>query len=109
MPKILIYTTPYCPYCHRAKRLLTQKGAAFEEIDVGGDWAARDALTEKAGGLTTVPQIWIDDFHVAWSWGLDPTFRLRGVKVENAPWADARPFLVAAELVARTAQGDPSG
>ena len=34
MPKILIYTTRYCPYCHRAKRLLTQKGASFEEVDV---------------------------------------------------------------------------
>ena len=67
MPKILIYTTRYCPYCHRAKRLLTQKGASFEEIDVSGDWAARDALAEKAGGLTTVPQIWIGDTHVGGS------------------------------------------
>ena len=56
-----------CPYCHRAKRLLTQKGASFEEIDVSGDWAARDALAEKAGGLTTVPQIWIGDTHVGGS------------------------------------------
>jgi glutaredoxin 3 len=61
MPKITIYTTPYCPYCHRAKRLLAQKGAAFEEIDVSGDWEAREALAEKAGGLSTVPQIWIGD------------------------------------------------
>jgi glutaredoxin 3 len=67
MPKILIYTTPYCPYCHRAKRLLTQKGASFEEIDVSGDWAAREALMDKAGGLTTVPQIWIGDTHVGGS------------------------------------------
>ena len=44
-----------------AKRLLAQKGAAFEEIDVTGDWAARDELTEKAGGRTTVPQIWIGE------------------------------------------------
>ena len=49
MPKITIYTTLFCPYCHRAKRLLQQKGAAFEEIDVTGDWEARDRLTEKAG------------------------------------------------------------
>jgi glutaredoxin 3 len=67
MPKILIYTTRYCPYCHRAKRLLTRKGATFEEIDVSGDWAARDALAEKAGGRTTVPQIWIGDTHVGGS------------------------------------------
>ncbi len=33
-PKVTIYTTPYCPYCHAAKRLLKSKGVAFEEIDV---------------------------------------------------------------------------
>jgi len=67
MPKIVIYTTPFCPYCLRAKRLLTQKGAAFEEIDVSGDWEARTQLAQKAGGLTTVPQIWIGDAHVGGS------------------------------------------
>jgi glutaredoxin 3 len=67
MPKIVIYTTRYCPYCHRAKRLLAQKNAPFEEIDVSGDWEAREALAEKAGGLTTVPQIWIGDLHVGGS------------------------------------------
>jgi len=67
MPKIVIYTTPFCPYCLRAKRLLTQKGATFEEIDVGGDWQARAQLAQKAGGLTTVPQIWIGDLHVGGS------------------------------------------
>jgi glutaredoxin 3 len=66
-PKITIYITPFCPYCIRAKRLLTQKGAAFEEIDVSRDWAARDALMEKAGGRTTVPQIWIGETHVGGS------------------------------------------
>ena len=67
MPKIVIYTTPFCPYCHLAKRLLTQKGASFEEIDVTGDRAARAKLRDKAGGLTTVPQIWIGDLHVGGS------------------------------------------
>jgi glutaredoxin 3 len=67
MPKITVYTTPWCPYCLMAKRLLTKKGAAFEEIDVSGDWAARDRLTEKAGGRTTVPQIWIGETHVGGS------------------------------------------
>jgi len=64
MPKITVYTTQWCPYCLMAKRLLTQKGAAFEEIDVSGDWAARDRLVEKAGGRMTVPQIWIGAMHV---------------------------------------------
>ena len=65
MPKITIYTTPYCPYCHRAKRLLAQKGAAFEEIDVSGDWEAREALAEKAGGLSTVPSAMT---LTSWAW-----------------------------------------
>jgi glutaredoxin 3 len=47
-----------------AKRLLGQKGAAFEDIDVTGDWEARDRLAEKAGGRMTVPQIWIGETHV---------------------------------------------
>ena len=50
-----------------AKRLLTQKGASFEEIDVTGDRAARAELRAKAGGRTTVPQIWIGELHVGGS------------------------------------------
>jgi len=57
MKPVVIYTTPFCPYCLMAKRLLSKKGAAFEEIDVGGDWEAREALVEKSGGRMTVPQI----------------------------------------------------
>jgi glutaredoxin 3 len=64
MSKVVIYTTRFCPYCRMAKRLLSQKGAAFEEIDVTGDWDARDRLAEKAGGRTSVPQIWIGGTHV---------------------------------------------
>jgi glutaredoxin 3 len=64
MSKIVIYTTRYCPYCSMAKRLLTQKQARFEEIDVTGDPDARHKLAAKASGRTTVPQIWIGDTHV---------------------------------------------
>jgi glutaredoxin 3 len=64
MSKVVIYTTRSCGFCLMAKRLLGQKGVAFEEIDVTGDWDARDRLTEKAGGRMTVPQIWIGDTHV---------------------------------------------
>ena len=67
MPKIVIYTIQYCPYCHMAKRLLARKSAAFEEIDVSGDGAARDRLAQKAGRRTTVPQIWIGEVHVGGS------------------------------------------
>lgn len=67
MPKVTIYTTPFCPYCVMAKRLLTKKAVAFEEIDVSGSPREREALRQKAGGLTTVPQIWIGTHHVGGS------------------------------------------
>ncbi|GAC1344772.1 MAG: glutaredoxin 3 [Myxococcales bacterium] len=66
MKKVLIYTTPVCPYCVRAKRLLQKKGVAYEEIDVAGDDVAREALSERTG-LQTVPQIFIGDEHVGGS------------------------------------------
>ena len=53
-----------CPYCHRAKRLLRAKGASFEEIDVGFHPARRAEMTERAGGRTSVPQIFIGEYHV---------------------------------------------
>lgn len=67
MKTVEIYTTPFCPYCHAAKRLLTKKGAAFTEIDVSRDLALREAMTKRAGGRRTVPQIFIGGQHVGGS------------------------------------------
>jgi glutaredoxin 3 len=64
MSKVVIYTAGLCPYCHRAKELLRSKGVVYEEIDLTGRAAERDALRQKAGGRTTVPQIWIGEDHV---------------------------------------------
>ena len=64
MAQILIYTTKLCPYCVAAKRLLKSKKAAYEEIDVTFNPAKRQAMTKKAGGATSVPQIFIGDTHV---------------------------------------------
>lgn len=63
MARIEIYTTPTCPYCHAAKSLLNEKGADYTEITVL-DPALREAMTERAHGRRTVPQIFIDDAHV---------------------------------------------
>ena len=60
MAKVEIYTTPICPYCARAKRLLTEKKVAFTEIDVSRDAAKRDEMMARADGRYTVPQIFID-------------------------------------------------
>jgi glutaredoxin 3 len=60
MAEIEIYTSPLCPYCWRAKRLLQQKGLVFTEIDVLLHPGRRAEMTEKAQGRTSVPQIFID-------------------------------------------------
>lgn len=64
MAEIVIYTKDYCPYCHAAKDLLTSKGAAFTEIDILRHPERRAEMVEKAGGRTTVPQIFIGGRHV---------------------------------------------
>lgn len=67
MPPITIYTTSWCPYCAAAKSLLTRKGAAFEEIDVESGPGLRQQMTARAGGRTSVPQIFIGERHVGGS------------------------------------------
>ncbi len=57
---VTIYTTPWCPYCHRAKSLLSRKGVAFEEVDADGRADLRRWL-EKASGQYTVPQVFINN------------------------------------------------
>ncbi len=59
MAQVQVYTTPTCPYCVMAKRLLGEKGVAYEEIDVSNDRAKRAWLVEQSG-QRTVPQIFID-------------------------------------------------
>ena len=60
MKPVEIYTTPTCPYCVAAKRLLTKKGVPFTDIDVSRDPALRAAMAQRAQGRRTVPQIFID-------------------------------------------------
>lgn len=64
MKPVEIYTTPYCPYCIAAKRLLDKKGVPFTEIDVSRDPAMRQAMMQRANGRHTVPQIFIGGQHV---------------------------------------------
>ena len=67
MSKVEIYSSKWCPFCHRAKRLLQSKGVGFEEFDVDADPALRNEMTQRSGGRRTVPQIFIDDFHIGGS------------------------------------------
>jgi glutaredoxin 3 len=73
MKPVTIYTTAGCGYCRMAKALLAKKGVAFHEIDVTWDDAKRWEMSAKAGGRTSVPQIWIGEQHVG---GCDDLYEL---------------------------------
>ena len=73
MKNVTIYTTLVCPFCVRAKRLLEKKGVAYEELRVDLNPELVEEAIEKSGGRRTVPQIFIDDFHVG---GCDELYAL---------------------------------
>ncbi|NLZ79636.1 MAG: glutaredoxin 3 [Gammaproteobacteria bacterium] len=79
MAQVIIYSSDWCPFCTRAKTLLSNKGVKFEEIRVDGKPDVRAKMAEKAK-RTSVPQIWIDELHVG---GCDELFDLeRGGKLD---------------------------
>ena len=73
MAGVTIYTSMFCSYCARAKRLLTKKQVEFDEIDVMSTPELRAEMVERAGGVRTVPQIFIGDTHVG---GCDELYAL---------------------------------
>ena len=66
-PEIVIYTKFGCGYCHRAKRLLEEKGVAYTEHDITFGGAERDEMMRRAPMARTVPQIFIGETHVGGS------------------------------------------
>jgi glutaredoxin 3 len=62
---IEIYTKSTCPYCHRAKELLLKKSIKFQEYDLIQSPELRDLMIERAGGLNTVPQIFINNKYLS--------------------------------------------
>ena len=73
MAQVEIYTTMLCPYCFRAKKLLEERGATFKEVDVMMDGKLRSEMRTRAGGRTSVPQIFINGQHVG---GCDELYAL---------------------------------
>lgn len=59
-----MYTTNFCPYCVRALQLLNTKGVDVERIYVDRDQQQFERMLQRSGGRRTVPQIFIDDYHV---------------------------------------------
>ena len=73
MQPVEIYTSPLCGFCHAAKRLLTQKGVSFAEIDIAQQPNKRQEMMQRANGRHTVPQIFIGTTHVG---GCDELYAL---------------------------------
>jgi glutaredoxin 3 len=67
MAEVALYTTMFCPYCARARVLLDRKGVAYAEIDIIDQPARRDEMIQRAGGRTSVPQIFINGEHIGGS------------------------------------------
>ena len=71
--KVEIYTWKFCPFCIRAKALLNEKSINFTEYSIDGDNDARTKMSERAGGLRTVPQIFINNKSIG---GCDDLYEL---------------------------------
>jgi glutaredoxin 3 len=67
MAEVELYTTMFCPYCTRARLLLDRRGVAYTEIDIIEKPARRDEMIRRAGGRTSVPQIFINGEHIGGS------------------------------------------
>lgn len=72
-PKVEIYTWSRCPFCIRAKALLTTKGVEFTEYCIDGDESARQVMAARANGRRSLPQIFINDQHIG---GCDDIYAL---------------------------------
>ena len=73
MKTVELYTSPLCGFCHSAKRLLSQKGVSFSEINILAQPDRKGEMIKRANGGCTVPQIFIGDIHVG---GCDDLFAL---------------------------------
>lgn len=73
MVVITIYTKSYCPYCHAALDLLKKKGLSFEQIEITGKRDLANEMTKRAGGRTSVPQIFFGEKHIG---GCDDLYAL---------------------------------
>lgn len=68
--EVVLYTTSWCGFCARARRLFTEKGVPFTDIDVESVEGAREEMRARSGGRNTVPQVFIDGRHIG---GYDDT------------------------------------
>lgn len=80
MAHVRIFTKQECPYSAGAKRLLTEKGIEYEEIDVTAAPERRSELERLAGGRTTLPQVFFGERHIGGYEDLAEIDRTQGVR-----------------------------
>ena len=92
MANIEIYTSPFCGFCYQAKSLLNDKGVDYIEVDIISQPKRHSEMIERAGGLQTVPQIFIDNQHIG---GCDELYELEAkdklnsiLNVKETRWAN---------------------
>jgi glutaredoxin 3 len=73
MAKIEVYSGPFCPYCVRAKALLSRRQLPFVEYDVRAESGRREEMLQRTAGARTIPQIFINGRHVG---GCDELYAL---------------------------------
>ena len=64
MKNVTVYMGPMCAFCDAAKRLLTKKNIPYKEVNIALDEVKREEMLKKSNGKRTIPQIFIEDFHV---------------------------------------------
>ena len=64
MKNITVYSGPMCNFCDAAKRLLSRNNLNYNEIDISTKEGLRDAMTKRANGRRTNPQIFFDDYPI---------------------------------------------
>ena len=64
MKNVTVYMGPMCGYCDAAKRLLTKKNISYKEINIALEEDKMNEMIKKSNGKRTIPQIFIEDFHV---------------------------------------------
>jgi glutaredoxin 3 len=73
MKPVTMYGSPWCSYSHLARRLLTDKGVPFEEIDVIEEPERRAEMVGRSAGRNTLPQIFVGERHIG---GFDEIYEL---------------------------------
>ena len=64
MKNVTVYMGPMCAFCDAAKRFLTKKNIPYKEINIALDEDKREEMIKKSNGKRTIPQIFIEDYHV---------------------------------------------